>query len=116
MSGLLAGPVRPANRGHQLKYHQTNYLRERASRGSNFPERRTNFKKSLLDQGIYLAEEFAIENNLVETNTVFQRTIRRLYAWTTPNGEHRSQIDFIRVLTGVKMETSADFGMDHELQ
>ena len=70
-----------------------------------FPRRRTNFKKNLLDQDIYLVEEFAIEHNLVETNTVFQQTIRRLYAWTTPNGEHRNQIDFILKLIGVKMES-----------
>ena len=47
--------------------------------------------------------------------TVFQRTIRRPYALTTPNGEHRDQIDFILILTGVKMETSADCGTNHEL-
>ena len=41
-----------------------------------------------------------MENNLVETNTVFQQTIRR----TTPNGKHRNQIDFILVLTDVKLE------------
>ena len=32
--------------------------------------------------------EFCQENTLVITNTVFQRHKRRLYTWTSPDGQH----------------------------
>ena len=39
--------------------------------------------------------EFCQENALVITNTLFQQHKRRLYAWTSPDGQHRNQIDYI---------------------
>ena len=33
-------------------------------------------------------EEFVIQNDLAVANTLFQQPKRRLYTWTTPNGEH----------------------------
>ena len=39
--------------------------------------------------------EFCQENALVIANTLFQQHKRRLYTWTTPDGRHQSQIDFI---------------------
>ena len=39
--------------------------------------------------------EFCQENALVITNTLFQQHKRRLYTWTSPDGQHRSQIDYI---------------------
>ena len=35
------------------------------------------------------------ENALVITNTLFQQHKRRLYTWTSPDGQHRNQIDYI---------------------
>ena len=35
------------------------------------------------------------ENALVIANTLFQRHKRRLYTWTSPDGQHRNQIDYI---------------------
>ena len=32
---------------------------------------------------------------LVITNTLFQQHKRRLYTWTSPDGQHRNQIDYI---------------------
>ena len=32
--------------------------------------------------------EFCQENSLVITNTLFQQHKRRLYAWTSPDGQH----------------------------
>ena len=40
-------------------------------------------------------KEFCQENALVITNTLFQQHKRRLYTWTSPDGQHRNQIDFI---------------------
>ena len=39
--------------------------------------------------------EFCKENALVIENTLFQQHKRRLYTWTLPDGQHRSQIDYI---------------------
>ena len=39
--------------------------------------------------------EFCQENTLVIANTLFQQHKRRLYTWTSPDGQHRNQIDYI---------------------
>ena len=39
--------------------------------------------------------EFCQENALVITNTLFQQHKRRLYTWTSPDGQHRNQADYI---------------------
>ena len=39
--------------------------------------------------------EFCQENALVIANTLFQQHQRRLYTWTSPDGQHRNQIDYI---------------------
>ena len=39
--------------------------------------------------------EFCQENALVIANTLFQKHKRSLYTWTSPDGQHRNQIDYI---------------------
>ena len=39
--------------------------------------------------------EFCQENTLVIANTLFQQHKRRLYTWTSPDGQHLNQIDYI---------------------
>ena len=39
--------------------------------------------------------EFCQENSLVIANTLFLQHKRRLYTWTSPDGQYQSQIDFI---------------------
>ena len=39
--------------------------------------------------------EFCQENSLVIVNTLFQQHKRRLYTWTSPDGQHRNQTDYI---------------------
>ena len=39
--------------------------------------------------------EFCQENALVIANTLFQQHKRRLYSWTSPNGQYPNQIDCI---------------------
>ena len=39
--------------------------------------------------------EFCQENALVIANTIFQQHKRRLYTWTSPDGQHRNQTDYI---------------------
>ena len=39
--------------------------------------------------------EFCQENTLVIANTLFQQHKRSLYTWTSPDGQHQNQIDYI---------------------
>ena len=39
--------------------------------------------------------ELCQENAMVIANTLFQQHKRRLYTWTSPDGQHRNQIDYI---------------------
>ena len=39
--------------------------------------------------------DFCQENALDIANTLFQQHKRRLYTWTSPDGQHRNQIDYI---------------------
>ena len=39
--------------------------------------------------------EFCQENTTVIANTLFQQHKRRLYIWTSPDGQHRNQTDYI---------------------
>ena len=62
--------------------------------------------------------EFCQENALVITNTLFQQQKRRLYTWTSPDGQHRNQIDYI--LCSQRWRSSIQSpktrpGADHEL-
>ena len=66
--------------------------------------------------------EFCKENTLVIANTLFQQHKRRLYTWTSPDGQHRNQIDYIlfsqrwRIsIQSAKTRPGADCGSDHEL-
>ena len=39
--------------------------------------------------------EFCQENALVIANTLFQQQKRKLFTWTSPEGQHQNQIDYI---------------------
>ena len=61
------------------------------------------------------------ENSLVIANTLFQQHRRRFYTWTSPDGQHRSQIDYIlrsqrwrSSIQSAKIRPRADCGSDHE--
>ena len=66
--------------------------------------------------------KFCQENALVIANTLFQQHKRRLYTWTSPDGQHRIQIDYILCsqrwrssIQSAKTRPGADYGSDHEL-
>ena len=66
--------------------------------------------------------EFCQENALVIANTLFQQNKRRLYTWTSSDGQHRNQIDYILCsqrwrssIQSTKTRPGADCGSDHEL-
>ena len=62
------------------------------------------------------------ENTLVIANTLFQQHKRKLYTWTSPDGQHQNQIDYIlcsqrwrSCIQSAKTRPGADCGSDHEL-
>ena len=62
------------------------------------------------------------ENALVIANTLFQQHKRRLYTWTSPDGQHQNQTDYILCsqrwrssIQSAKTRPEADCGSDHEL-
>ena len=66
--------------------------------------------------------EFCQKNTLVIANSLFQQHKRRLYTWTSPDGQHRNQIDYIlcsqrwrSYIRSAKARPGADCGSDHEL-
>ena len=66
--------------------------------------------------------EFCQENTLVITNTLFQQHKRRLYTWTSPDGQQQNQIDYILCsqswrssIQSAKTRLGADCGSDHKL-
>ena len=66
--------------------------------------------------------QFCQENTLVMAYTLFQQHKRRLYPWTSPDGQHRNQIDYIlcsqrwrNSIQSTKTRLGADCGSDNEL-
>ena len=66
--------------------------------------------------------EFCQKNALVITNTLFQQHKRRCYTWTSPDGQHRNQIDYILCsqrwrssIQSGKTRLGANCGTDREL-
>ena len=65
--------------------------------------------------------EFCQGNTLVITHTLFQQHKRRLYTLTSPDGQHRNQIDYIicsqrwgTSIQSAKTRPGVDYGSDHE--
>ena len=65
--------------------------------------------------------EFCQENARVIANTLFQQHKRRLYTWTSPDGRHRNQIDYILCsqiwrssIQSTKSRQGGDCGSDYE--
>ena len=61
------------------------------------------------------------ENVLVIANTLWQQQKRRLYTWTSPDGQHQNQINYIicrwrwrSFIHSAKTRLGADCGSDHE--
>ena len=59
---------------------------------------------------------------MIRANTLFQKHKRRLYTWTSPDGQHQNQIDYILCtqrwrssIQSTKTRPEADCGSDHEL-
>ena len=81
-----------------------------------------SFKPGIRKEAGQRLIEFCQENELVIANTLFQQHKRILYTWTSPDGQHRNQIDYILCsqrwrssIQSAKTRLGADCGSDHEL-
>ena len=66
--------------------------------------------------------EFCQKNALVIANTLFQQHKRRLYTWTSPDGQYPNQTDYILCcqrqrssIQSAKTRLGGNCGSDHEL-
>ena len=66
--------------------------------------------------------EFGQENALVIENTLFQQYKRQLHTWTSPDGQHPNQTDYVlciqrcrNSIESAKTRLGADCVSDHEL-
>ena len=66
--------------------------------------------------------DFCQKNARVIANTLFQKHKGRLYTWTSADGQHRNQIDYILCsqrwrssIQLAKTRLGADCGSDHEI-
>ena len=66
--------------------------------------------------------EFCQEHALLIANTLFPQHKRRLYTWTSPDGQYQNQIDYILCsqrcrssIQSAKTRLGASCGPDHEL-
>jgi len=67
-------------------------------------------------------EEFCLEHEMALANTMFKQHPRRLYTWTSPDGNTRNQIDYISIaqrwktsLMNCRTYPGADCNTDHQL-
>ena len=66
--------------------------------------------------------DFCQENTLVTASTLFQQHKKRLYTWTSPDGQYRNLIDYIlssqrwrNSIQSAKTRPGADYDSGHEL-
>ena len=79
------------------------------------------FGLGLQNEAGQILMEFCQENALVIANTLFQQHRRRLYTWTSPDGQYRNQIDYILCsqrwrssIQSAKTRPGDDPGSNHE--
>ena len=92
------------------------------SRKSRDTWRTGNFGLAVQNEAGERLIEFCQENALVIVNTLFQQHRRRLYTWTSPDGQYQNQIDYILCIQrwrnytqSAKTRPGADGDSDHEL-
>ena len=80
------------------------------------------FGLGVQNEGGQRLTEFCQENALAIANTLFPQNKRRLYIWTSPDGQHQNQTDYIPCsqrwrssIESAKTRLGADCGSDHEL-
>ena len=89
--------------------------------GQEIPGATGKFGLGVQNEGGQRLTEFC-QNTLGIENTLFQQCKRRLYTWTSPDGQYQTQIDYILCsqrwrgsIQSAKIRLGADCGLDHEL-
>ena len=92
------------------------------SRNQEIPGVRGKFGLGVQNEAGQKLLEFCQENSLIIANTLFQQQKRRLYTWTSPDDQHKNQIDYIlcskdgeALYSQKKTRPGAECGSDHEL-
>ena len=92
------------------------------SRSQKTPEVTGKFGLGAQNEAGKRLTKFYQENTLVIANTVFQQHKRRLYTWTSPDGQYCNHIDYILCsqrwrgsIQLAKTRLGADCVSDHEL-
>ena len=92
------------------------------SRSQEIPGLIGKFALGVLKEAGQRLIDFCQENTLVIANTLFQQHRRGLYTWTSPDGQHWNQINYIlcsqrwrNSILSAKTRLGADCGSDHEL-
>ena len=92
------------------------------SRNQEIPGVRGKFGLGVQNEAGQKLLEFCQENSLIIANTLFQQQKRRLYTWTSPDDQHKNQIDCIlcskdgeALYSQKKTRPGAECGSDHEL-
>ena len=119
---VLWRPTRPftTNTQKRCPFHYRGL--ECKSRKSRNTWSNRNFGLGMRNEAGQRLTEFCQENALVIANTLFQQHKRRLHTWTSPDGQHRNQIDYILCsqrwrssIQSTKTRPGADCDWDHEL-
>ena len=63
-------------------------------RSQETPGVTSKFDRGIWNEAGQRLIEFCQENALVIANTLFQQHKRRLYTWTSPDGQHQNQTDY----------------------
>ena len=81
------------------------------------PEITGKFGLGMQNEAGQMLIEFYQQNALVIANTLSQQHKRRLYTWTSPNGQHQNQTDYILCsqrwrssIQSAKTRPGADYG------
>ena len=90
--------------------------------GQEIPGVRGKFGLGVQNEAGQRLTYFCQENTLVIANTLLQQHKRRLYTWTSPDGQYRNQIDHILCsqkrrssIQSAKTRQGGDCSSDHEL-
>ena len=64
--------------------------------------------------------DFAEENNLIVTNSFFQKAANRYWTWEAPGGMTKNQTDFVlssdrKIVGNCEVITKVDIGSDHRM-
>ena len=119
---VLCRPTRPSRTNTQKRcsFHYTGL--ECKSRKSRNTWITGKFGLGVQNEAGQRLIEFCQENTMVIANTFFQQCKRRLYMWTSPDGQYQNQIDYIlwsqrcrSSIQSAKTRLGADRGSDHEL-